>query len=85
MTTEESWTSLERSPNAVTSIDVNEGLVPFTRYDVRVSATYINGESTSSDIVEVTTLEALPGGPPEEVVTKADSDTNLQILWRVRK
>lgn len=82
MATEDSWISEERSSNAVTSLDINE-LLPFTRYDIRIRATYVSGDETYSEIMEVVTMEALPEGPPEKVTIVVESDTELRIFWQV--
>ena len=61
--------------------------MPFTSYEVRVSAVYISGgsEAVTGDPVEVVTMEDLPGGPPKEVtvVPVPSSDTKLEIKWQV--
>ena len=61
--------------------------MPFTAYEVRVSAVYISGQSEAviSDAMEVVTMEDLPGGPPKEVtiVPVPSSDTALEIKWQV--
>lgn len=81
-----SWTSFQRSPNAVT-LQVIGNLMPFTSYEVRVSAVYISGgsEAVYGDPVEVVTMEDLPSGPPKEVtvVPVPSSDTELEVKWQV--
>ena len=78
--------SFERNPNAVTLQDINN-LVPFTSYEVRVSAVYVSAVSDAviGEAVEVVTMEDVPDGPPEGVVIVAvtSSDTQLEIKWLV--
>ena len=80
----DSWRVSQRNANAV-SLFTFDDLMPFTRYMVRVNASYINGEETSSEVKEVVTMEDLPGDSPKGVTTSAiaGSDTNLEIKWQV--
>ena len=87
MATEDSWTTIPRSVNAVTQLNIEEQLklLPFTRYDVRVSATYNSGDVAVSDVVEVVTMEDLPGDPPQKVTSVAipSSSSDIEINWQV--
>ena len=87
MATGDGWTTIARNVKAVTEVDIEEQLelVPFTRYDVRVSATYISGEVAMSDVVEILTMEDLPGDPPQKVttVTIPSSNSDIEINWQV--
>ena len=76
------WEATQRSANAVTLLAI-QNRMPFTRYNVRVTASYINGGETVSDITDVVTLEDIPSSPPREVITRSNSDTDLEIFWQV--
>ena len=87
MATEDSWTTIARNVNAVTRLNIEDQLelVPFTRYDVRVSVTYNSGDVAVSDVVNIVTMEDLPGDPPQKVTTVAipSSNSDIEISWQV--
>ena len=80
----DSWRVIQRNANAA-SLVVIDNLTAFTRYVVRVNASYVNGEETSSELREVVTMETLPGDSPKAVMIIAvpSSDTSLEVKWQV--
>lgn len=83
---ENSWTQIERNPNAVTIQVIDENISPFTSYDVRVGALYISESvPVTGEAVTVVTMEDLPAGPPKEVVVTevSSSETDLEVKWQV--
>ncbi|GFS76334.1 down syndrome cell adhesion molecule-like protein 1, partial [Nephila pilipes] len=70
-------------PPSETTWSIN-GLIPNTRYSVRISAVNALGESESSNPVEVATEEEAPGGPPLAVKVLPLSSTAIKVLWEVR-
>ena len=84
---ENSWTQIERNPNAATIQVFDDNISPFTSYDVRVGAVYIGEVSVpvTGEAVTVVTMEDLPTGPPKEVVVTevSSSETDLEVKWQV--
>ncbi len=81
----EQW-SVVRTQDAslITVTDVLE-LMPYTQYNVRVNAVYMEGESTISEVVTARTLPDVPSNPPlidDDPV--APNSTTLRLSWEVR-
>ena len=88
----EEWVeAVTKTAQAVTEATIG-GLVPFTRYDVRVVANYADGDSVPSDVYRksetegesVLTAEDKPGSPPGGVNVVVVSHTSLLVSWEVR-
>ncbi|XP_035712680.1 Down syndrome cell adhesion molecule-like protein Dscam2 [Folsomia candida] len=80
----ETWTEAEVEELAVPatqSTALVEGLTPSSTYHVRVLAQNGVGFSPPSEVVQVTTTEEAPEGPPIEIVAEADSSTRLRVRW----
>ena len=77
---------LTRSVNAVTSVNISSSsLMAFTKYNVRIVATYLDGSRIPSNIEIFRTGTGVPADSPKGVIARAPSDTALTISWMVRK
>lgn len=56
-------------------------LRPAKAYHIRLTAENKFGSSDSSEIIQVTTLEEVPSGPPTNVKTETRSSTEIYISW----
>lgn len=78
----ETWHSAEKK--SVTGsqyvISINN-LHPATSYHIRLSAENKLGSSEFSEVVQVTTLEEVPSGPPKNVHGEAKSSTEILMSW----
>lgn len=76
------WQSAERIPvsGSQTLININN-LHPATSYHIRMAAENKLGSSEFSEIVQVTTLEEIPSGPPLNVRAEAKSSTEIHVMW----
>ncbi|OXA55653.1 Down syndrome cell adhesion molecule-like protein Dscam2, partial [Folsomia candida] len=81
---QETWTEAEVEELAVPatqSTALVEGLTPSSTYHLRVLAQNGVGFSPPSEVVQITTTEEAPEGPPIEIVAEADSSTRLRVRW----
>ncbi|XP_052755769.1 cell adhesion molecule Dscam2 isoform X4 [Galleria mellonella] len=67
-------------PGSVTSASV-QNLQPATSYHLRIIAENRLGQSEPSQLVQVTTTEEVPSGPPLDVRVEAKSSTELIVSW----
>ncbi|XP_069361354.1 cell adhesion molecule Dscam1 isoform X3 [Maniola hyperantus] len=67
-------------PGSVTSASV-QNLQPATSYHLRIIAENRLGQSEPSQLVQVTTTEEVPSGPPLDVRVEAKSSTELTVSW----
>ncbi|VVC97976.1 unnamed protein product, partial [Leptidea sinapis] len=58
-----------------------QNLQPATSYHLRIIAENRLGQSEPSQLVQVTTTEEVPSGPPQEVRVEAKSSTELIVSW----
>lgn len=56
-------------------------LRPAKAYHIRMSAENKLGASEYSEVVQVTTLEEVPSGPPLAVRAEAKSSTEISVMW----
>ncbi|KAK3760237.1 hypothetical protein RRG08_052186 [Elysia crispata] len=56
-------------------------LLPAFKYHIRVIALNAVGKSESSNVVDITTEEEAPTGPPDRVVVQAVSSQALKVIW----
>lgn len=80
----ETWTQAEVEELAVPasqSTAAVEGLLPSTTYHLRVLAQNKVGFSPPSEVVQVTTAEENPEGPPLDILVEALSSTKLRVRW----
>lgn len=56
-------------------------LRPAKAYHIRMSAENKLGASEFSEVVQVTTLEEVPSGPPLQVRAEAKSSTEISVTW----
>uniref|UniRef100_T1IIC3 Down syndrome cell adhesion molecule n=1 Tax=Strigamia maritima TaxID=126957 RepID=T1IIC3_STRMM len=62
-----------------------EGLLPGASYQMWVIAENALGKSKTSDMIEVTCLQEVPGGPPVGVEAKAVGSSTIKITWKPPK
>ncbi|KAH9632597.1 hypothetical protein HF086_001840 [Spodoptera exigua] len=67
-------------PGSVTSASV-QNLQPATSYHLRIIAENRLGQSEPSQLIQVTTTEEVPSGPPLDVRVEAKSSTELIVSW----
>lgn len=81
-----SWfTIFEKSAPDAQSIVVT-GLVPFTKYRLRIVASNVVGSSTPSEpCAEFQTIQAPPQHAPRNVTVRAVSATDLRVRWIVSR
>ncbi|CAN8026677.1 unnamed protein product, partial [Ixodes persulcatus] len=80
-----SWDSMSSRlqlsvPGTETKATIHK-LHPVTTYRIRVTAENSLGHSPPSDIVEVTTREEAPGGPPLHVKVEPTGSQSLKVSW----
>ncbi|XP_063830982.1 cell adhesion molecule Dscam2 [Ostrinia nubilalis] len=79
----ESWPTTPQKvivPGSVTSASV-QNLQPATSYHLRIIAENRLGQSEPSQLIQVTTTEEVPSGPPLDVRVEAKSSTELIVSW----
>ncbi|KAJ8015259.1 hypothetical protein DPEC_G00024270 [Dallia pectoralis] len=57
-------------------------LKPFSTYNIRMFAKNNVGLSTASNVLTITTEEAVPDGPPQDVNVEAISAHSILVQWR---
>lgn len=78
----ENWQSAEKVVVAGAEIQATIiNLRPARTYHVRVIAENKFGSSEFSEIIQVTTLEEVPSGPPTNVRADARSSTEIYVSW----
>ncbi|KAG8537714.1 hypothetical protein GDO81_024035, partial [Engystomops pustulosus] len=83
---QDSWDSVQRtkdvSPqlNQATIIDLH----PSSTYNIRMYAKNHIGKSEASNELTITTEEAAPDGPPQEVQLDPVSSQSIRVTWKVR-
>lgn len=78
----DNWQNAEKVVVAGTEIQSTIiNLQPAKAYHVRVTADNKFGSSDFSDIIQVTTLEEVPSGPPTNVKTETRSSTEIYVSW----
>lgn len=58
-----------------------QNLKPAKGYHIRMTAENKLGASEFSEIVQVTTLEEIPSGPPQKIRGEAKSSTEIMLSW----
>lgn len=78
----DSWQSAEKISvtGTQTTITLNN-LHPATSYQIRMTAQNKLGSSEFSEIAQVTTLEEVPSGPPQNVRGEPKSSTEILLMW----
>lgn len=78
----DSWQTAERIvvPGSESSVNINT-LHPATTYHIRITAENKLGSSEFSEMVQVTTLEEVPSGSPQNVRGEAKSSTEIFLTW----
>lgn len=78
----DTWQAAEKVtvPGTQTVINI-DSLHPATAYHIRIAAENKLGSSEFSEIVQVTTLEEVPSGPPLNVRGEAKSSTEIILNW----
>ncbi|XP_066555690.1 cell adhesion molecule DSCAM isoform X2 [Amia ocellicauda] len=83
----DSWDSVQRtkdvSPqlNQATIIDLH----PSSTYNIRMYAKNRIGKSEASNELTITTDEAAPDGPPQEVLLEPVSSQSIKVTWKAPK
>ncbi|XP_070509703.1 cell adhesion molecule Dscam1 isoform X3 [Chironomus tepperi] len=78
----ESWQNAEKVTIAGSEIQATIiNLRPARTYHVRLSAENKFGSSEHSEIIQVTTLEEVPSGPPTNVKAETRSSTEIYVSW----
>lgn len=78
----ENWQSAEKVVVAGAEIQATIiNLQPAKAYHVRLTAENKFGSSEFSEIIQVTTLEEVPSGPPTNVKAETRSSTEIYISW----
>lgn len=78
----ENWQSAQKVVVAGTEIQATIGnLHPAKAYHVRVTAENNFGSSDFSEIIQVTTLEEVPSGPPTNVKAEQRSSSEIYVSW----
>ncbi|XP_031166787.1 Down syndrome cell adhesion molecule homolog isoform X1 [Sander lucioperca] len=67
--------------NQATIIDLH----PSSTYNIRMFAKNLIGKSEASNELTITTDEAAPDGPPQEVQLEALSSQSIRVTWRAPK
>lgn len=80
----DTWTEAEVEELAVPATQTTaivDGLSPSTTYHLRVLAQNGMGFSPPSEVIQVTTAEEAPEGPPQDIDIEPISSTKLRIRW----
>lgn len=81
----ETWSLMQkysaRGDNSWTELHT---LSPASQYNIRVVAINAVGISHPSRVIEVTTKEEVPEGPPLDVEAIANTSQSLVITWKVK-
>ncbi|OQV13399.1 Down syndrome cell adhesion molecule-like protein Dscam2 [Hypsibius exemplaris] len=77
---ESKW-SVEHTPGNSSSYTL-KNLRPATRYDIRVRAENLLGQSGPSAVVQILTDEEAPSEVPRDVVVTAASSTTINLTWK---
>ncbi|XP_055315262.1 cell adhesion molecule Dscam2 isoform X3 [Sitodiplosis mosellana] len=78
----DTWQAAERVTVPGTQSVINiDNLHPATAYHIRIAAENKLGSSELSEVVQVTTLEEVPSGPPLNVRGEAKSSTEIILFW----
>ncbi|CAL8103483.1 unnamed protein product [Orchesella dallaii] len=80
----DTWTEAEVEELAVPATQTTaivDGLSPSTTYHLRVLAQNGMGFSPPSEVIQVTTVEEAPEGPPQDIDIEPISSTKLRIRW----
>ncbi|XP_037045508.1 Down syndrome cell adhesion molecule-like protein Dscam2 isoform X1 [Bradysia coprophila] len=78
----DTWQTAERISvtGSQTVVNINN-LHPAKAYHIRMAAENKLGSSEFSEIVQITTLEEVPSGPPLNVRGEAKSSTEIFLIW----
>lgn len=80
--TSENWQNAERI--VVIGTETQSSIInlkPAKAYHVRVSAENKFGASDYSEVIQVTTLEEVPSGPPTNIKIETKSSTEIYVSW----
>lgn len=78
----DSWQSADKVNVIGTETQSNiMNLRPAKAYHVRIAAENKFGASDFSEIIQVTTLEEVPSGPPTKIKTETRSSTEIYLSW----
>lgn len=78
----DNWQSAERiAVTGTQTVITLQNLHPAKAYHIRVLAENKLGTSESSEIVQVTTLEEVPSGPPIKIHGEPKSSTEIFLTW----
>jgi len=80
----ETWTEAEVEELAVPAVQstaIVDGLSPSTTYHLRVLAQNGVGFSPPSEVIQVTTSEESPEGPPQDLEIEPLTSTKLKVRW----
>ncbi|XP_055380718.1 cell adhesion molecule Dscam2 isoform X2 [Condylostylus longicornis] len=78
----DTWQNAERiSITGTQTVVTIQNLKPAKAYHIRVSAENKLGSSEFSEVIQVTTLEEVPSGPPLNVRGEAKSSTEISVIW----
>lgn len=77
----------EKHPDKVivpgsTTMATIQNLLPANSYHIRIIAENILGKSEPSEVIQVTTQEEAPSGPPTEIYAEPKSSTEIKISWK---
>lgn len=78
----DNWQTAEKIVIAGSEIQATiVNLQPAKAYHVRLTAENKFGSSEFSEVIQVTTLEEVPSGPPTNVKTETRSSTEIYVSW----
>ncbi len=78
------WSVVSTQDASLITVTDVQGLMPYTQYNVRIVAVYMEGESTISEVMTARTLPDVPANPPLTVTAMAPNSTTLRLTWEVR-